>query len=292
VAGLVASQVMRFDAIGTKWVVELFEQAQDPEGLERAVHERIARFDQTFSRFRDDSLVHQMSRTAGDYALPEEGMALLRLYRRLYDATGGAVTPLIGQALEDAGYDAAYSLQPKAISPVPAWDEVLQLTENGVWLSRPALLDFGAVGKGALIDLVTEVVRGQGVAAFCINAGGDIRYVHPDNEPLPIALEHPGDPSMAIGVARLLGGSLCGSAGNRRAWAQYHHIIDPAAGTSPRHLQATWVCAADTAMADGLSTALYFAAPDQLKDFDFEYALVRADNTLDRSPGFPAEFFV
>jgi thiamine biosynthesis lipoprotein len=221
---------------------------------------------------------------------------LLELYHQLYERTDGALTPLIGQTLSAAGYDAAYSLRPAAELPTPpAWAEVLSYDGAQLTLSRPALLDFGAAGKGYLVDLVGEVLEAAGVTSYCVDAGGDLRYRRPEAEaqPLRVGLEHPGDPTQVVGVVELPPGlSLCGSAGNRRAWAGYHHILDPRTLASPQHLAAVWVTASTTLLADALTTALFFVAPAALRDYyEFEYACLAADFTLEASPGFAAEFF-
>lgn len=102
---------LAFDAIGTRWRIDA------PVPLDAVADEIAAtvdRYDRAWSRFRDDSLVARMAREGGSHALPPEGPALLGLLRRLHDATGGAVTPLVGAAMEHHGYDAAYSLVPRA----------------------------------------------------------------------------------------------------------------------------------------------------------------------------------
>jgi thiamine biosynthesis lipoprotein len=50
---------------------------------------------------------------------------------------------------------------------------------------------------------------------------------------------------------------------------------------------------ADTGLlADGLATALFFADAAMLqKHYNFEYAIVNNDFSLERSPNFPATFF-
>src|SRR5690348_14240178 len=97
----------RFDAIGTAWTIEIFEplSASQRSQLEQAIMRRIGQYDKDYSRFRDDSLIAAMSKKAGKYTLPDDAKPLFELYRQLYEATGGAVTPLIGQTLSDAGYD-------------------------------------------------------------------------------------------------------------------------------------------------------------------------------------------
>ncbi|HEY6737204.1 MAG TPA: FAD:protein FMN transferase [Candidatus Saccharimonadia bacterium] len=301
----------RFEAIGTYWVIEAYEPVDDEAwaDLLAAVAARIEAFDQAYSRFRPDSLVTTMAATAGTYQLPTDAAALFELYRELYEHTGGAMTPLIGGTLAAAGYDANYSLMPAAALLVPpAWDDVMAFAApNQLTLHQPALLDVGAAGKGYLADLVGEVLEAAGLTSYCVDAGGDIRYrlgasepaaaasepAASAAEPLRVGLEHPADPTQVIGVAELSPGwSICGSAGNRRAWAGYHHIVDPRTLQSPRHLAAVWVTARTTLLADALTTALFFVAPDTLRRYyEFEFALVRADMALAASPGFSAAFF-
>jgi thiamine biosynthesis lipoprotein len=202
------------------------------------------------------------------------------------------MTPLIGQTLVQAGYDAEYSLKPGKLTTPPEWDEVLKYNFPNLTLKKPALLDFGAVGKGYLVDIIGELLESQGVASFCINAGGDILYKTATGVKLDVALEHPANPDMGIGVAHLKNQSLCGSAANRRAWVDFHHIINPATLTSPKELSAVWVVADSGLLADALTTALFFVDQSVLqKHFDFAYALVSEDMSLAHSANFPAVFF-
>ncbi len=193
--------------------------------------------------------------------------------------------------MSDAGYDAAYSLQSKVLSTPPRWKDVLDFHGEVLTTTQPVLLDFGAAGKGYLVDLIGELLTQQGIASFCIDAGGDMLYRRSDVT-LRVGLEHPDDPSQVVGVAELHGQALCGSAGNRRAWGEYHHIIDPHTLTSPRHIKATWAVATDTMTADGLATALFFTTPQKLrKHFQFEYIIIYTDNHLEYSPAFPGHIF-
>ena len=286
--------VFTFDAIGTQWTIEIFQElsATRRTKIVTSTTDRIAAFDANYSRFRSDSLVARMAQKAGTYTLPSDARAMLDLYKKLYDITEGKVTPLIGDLLEDAGYDAQYSLQPKAIRGVPKWNEILEYDFPKLTVRRPTMLDFGAAGKGYLVDIIGELLHTQKVYAFSINAGGDILVSQPPTGTLPIALEHPADASMAIGIAKLSHGSLCGSSGNRRAWADYHHIMDPDKQASPMHIHALWVYAETAILADAISTCLFFASPELIaRYFDFEYAIVKTDNSLVVSPKFPATFF-
>lgn len=286
--------VLRFEAIGTKWDIQVLEPIEIAEWrrLRTAIRQRIEAFDKTYSRFRSDSLVSRAARQAGRYELPADGYKLLRFYERLYKATGGKVTPLIGQVMEALGYDASYSFEKKDVRRPPAWEEVLSYDRQGFTLTRPAVLDFGAAGKGYLVDIISELLEQAGVGSYLINAGGDIRHRSASGGLVKVGLENPLDNSEAIGAARLKNQSLCASAGNKRAWDGFNHIIDSVELRSPSEILASWVVAADTMTADGLATALFFAAPGGLqKQFSFSYAVLYKDMSLRSSPDFPAEIF-
>jgi thiamine biosynthesis lipoprotein len=234
-----------FEAIGTHWEIDVFELLTPlhEEELITRIKARIDEFDRAYSRFRDDSLVTEMSRRAGVYTLPRDAKPMLDLYRDLYRLTDGLVTPLIGDTLVEAGYDAEYSLQSKTVRAARGWDEVLRYDFPLLTLKSPAVLDFGAAGKGYLIDIVSEILHTEGVKHFCVDAGGDMFYSHPENKLLEVALENPNDTSEAIGIATIANESICGSAGNRRAWGEYHHIINPKSARSPKDIAAIWTVA-------------------------------------------------
>ncbi len=285
-----------FEAIGTRWRIDIYQDlSPDKRGeILRAIQTRIDVFDRDYSRFRQDSLVAKMAHESGTYALPQDAEAMITLYQRLYMITKGAFTPLIGQLLVEAGYDPKYSLLPKELHTPPTWEDALEYDFPRLTLKRPALLDVGAIGKGYLIDIVGELLQTFGIQAFCVDAGGDILYRHPEHQPLKIGLEHPANFEQVIGVATLTGEqSLCGSAGNRRAWREFHHIMDPRTLASPKHISAVWTVASTTLLADAMSTCLFFVSPQTLlKYYAFDYLIVRPDYSVDHSPGFPAELFM
>lgn len=284
-------QRREFEAIGTHWIIDLELPAKiHAEQLFTTVDQRIAQFDKDYSRFRSDSLVLRMAEQAGKYRLPADAQPIFDLYQKLYTVSAGALTPLIGQVLVDAGYDAAYSLEPKQLQRPPTWEEVLIYNYPHLTLHKPALLDVGAAGKGYLVDIVAEILREAGCKQFVIDAGGDIAVDVLASTPQRIGLEHPDDPSKAIGVVTVTKGSLCGSAGNRRSWEGFTHTIDPFTLASPRHLKATWVRAESTLLADGLATALSFVEPYVLQQhFSFEYVVMQANDSVIYSPGFGLE---
>jgi thiamine biosynthesis lipoprotein len=284
-----------FEAIGTHWQIDIQDDLSNEREvvLLEKINDRITKFDMDYSRFRDDSLVTKMSREAGEFYLPDDADQMITLYKKMYDVTSGLVTPLIGQVLVDAGYDAKYSLSPKKLTKPKEWDEVIVWEKPNLFLKEPALLDFGAGGKGYLVDIVSEIIEEEGITSYCVDAGGDMRQRNISGESLKVGLEHPEDKTMVIGVTNILNQSLCGSAGDRRKWTGFHHIINPDTLSSPNEILAVWTIAETTILADILTTGLFFISPEELtKHFEFEYLIVYSDYTMKKSDGFNAEIFM
>ena len=280
----------RFEAIGTAWQIDTREPLA-PD-VEAAVAARIEVFDRTWSRFRADSVVSAVAAGAGEWVLPDEADALLPFYDELNDATDGAVNPLVGRTLADLGYDAEYSLvESAAPSDVPYWSSV-EFSAPVLRTTSPVVIDVGAAGKGLLVDLVASIVE-EHTHQFTIDASGDM--YHGGTVPIRVALEHPLDPTRAIGVAELdPEDALCASATNRRAWGEgLHHVLDARTGRPTDDVIATWVVVPQSCMrADGLATAHFLADPDVLMDrFPHEFVRMHADGRVVWSPDFPGEIF-
>ncbi|MDM4761399.1 FAD:protein FMN transferase [Galbitalea sp. SE-J8] len=247
----------RFEAIGTLWQIDT--DAPLAPAVRQRVTERIAVYDRAWSRFREDSLVARIATAPGSYALPAEAGDLLEVYRALYAATDGAVSPLVGRSLEALGYDRAYSLRPGGPPlAAPRWEDAVAWDGATLTTVRPTLLDVGAAGKGQLVDLVLDELARAGVTAAIVDAGGDIR--RRGSGRIRVGLEHPGDATRAIGVVGLGDEAICASAGNRRRWgAGLHHVLDATTGLPAARVLATWAIAPTALVADGLATALFFA---------------------------------
>jgi len=284
---------MQFEGVGTQWQIDIYSPLSIPkyEYLQKLIQERIEEFEKLYSRFRFDSFINITLNQRGMYTLPPDAEPLFSLYEKLYKLTQGTFTPFIAQVLTDAGYDALYSFKKGSMKNPPEWSEVMNYTYPKVKIKKPQAIDFGAAGKGYLIDLVSDLIKEYGVSSFCIDAGGDIRYE--SKEPLRVGLENPLDMSQAIGVATITNISLCASSGSRRKWGTYHHIINPHTLTSPEKVIATWVLADKTITADALATSLFFVSPQTLlPHFSFECLILFADSSFDKSPSFPAELFL
>ena len=280
-----------FAAIGTPWTIDTQEPLE--ASVKAEITDRIEAFDKTYSRFRDDSVVSSLATTPQTITLPDDAVDLFALYRKLYEATSGSLSPLVGDALTHLGYDKTYRLTslPGPPPPILPFDEVISVEGSTLTTYRPVTIDIGAAGKGFLVDLVCDILVHHGVDSFTVDGSGDL--AHRGDILERIGLEHPHNPDLAIGVAEIDNRALAASAPQRRAWGHgLHHIIDALTGLPTTTVGATFVVADSAAIADGLATALFMCPPEKLGDqFSFEWVVVTSGGTIQVSPNFPGEVF-
>lgn len=281
-----------FDAIGTAWSITTDEPLA--QAATAAIAAQIEAFGATWSRFRSDSLVSRIRATPGRHRFPSEAAALFGLYGRLGRATGGRVNPLVGGRLESLGYGIGYTLR-AAPDPVgvPRWSDAAHWDGAFLTTTEPVLVDVGAAGKGYLVDLVAAVLDDHGVEQYVVDAGGDLR--HRGDRPTRVALEHPDDSTLAIGVVELSNQSLCASAPNRRSWGDVHHVLDGATGAPTRAIVATWALAPSALEADGLATSLFFEDAATLGragvGVEFEAIRITASKSVEATAGLEGALF-
>ncbi|MET4094807.1 FAD:protein FMN transferase [Arthrobacter sp. UYCu712] len=279
-----------FEGIGTRW--EVSTPSPLPEKHCRRLLDVVADYDAAWSRFRPDSLVARAARQPGSYQLPAGAAGLGPLYETLYRLSDGAMTPLIGGSLEQLGYDEGYSLRPGGPPlPAPRWEDVLEWDGTVLTISAPVVIDVGAAGKGQLADLLSAELLAAGIGEHFIDASGDL--LNPGTAPVEVALEHPYDPSRAIGVISLGAGALCASAANRRTWGDgLHHVLDGTTGAPVRTVVASWAMAGTAMLADALATALFFVDGPRLRTvFDFSWLTVYSDGHAEYSAEFEGALF-
>lgn len=250
---------LTFETIGTRW--EIWATHPIESRVLQSIFNEVQQFDKKWSRFRSDSQVSQLSSHPGLLSLDSDEQAMWQLYERLYQITDGALNPLIGQRLVDAGYDADYTLVPRAQTTlIPSWTDALQHSGEKLQVLKPALIDIGAGGKGLLVDKLSRILRAS-CDNFTVDAGGDM-YIYGHEE--SIGLEHPTDQQQVIGTLRLRDQAICGSAVNRRTWADMHHVFDARSGQPTHTVAATWASASSAMEADLMASALFFVEASRL----------------------------
>ena len=122
---------------------------------------------------------------------------VLRCALVLEDASDGLFNIACGDLLVSWHYlpaDDRFALSPQRSSPlirntiaIDAHDRVTKL--------RAALIDLGGIAKGHAVDLAVAALRAAGIAAACVNAGGDMRAYGACD--FPVIVRNPQAPTRA-----------------------------------------------------------------------------------------------
>jgi thiamine biosynthesis lipoprotein len=243
-------QKIEFRAMGSHMMAAL--DADTPEAAERmaGLPGLFEQWEQALSRFRPDSELSRLNRTAGTgcpFAASRVLWAVLGEAVEAARLTGGLVTPTMLDALERAGYDRTFealiqatpvgasrvALAKPAVSR-EAWRTIeMDEATRTVTLPRGVRLDFGGVAKGWAADNAARWLGGCGPAL--VDAGGDIAASGPmhDGSPWPVGVADPVTGGH-LDLVALNDGGIATSGRDYRKWVHdgtlQHHILDPRTG--------------------------------------------------------------
>ncbi len=222
------------------------------------------------TRFDPQSELMQLTAHAGD-ARPASAILFeaVAFALALAAETGGAFDPTLGLEMEARGFNREYrtgrAQRTAVIAPagVSYRDVAIDRDRRTIALTRPLVLDLGAVAKGLAVDLAARELAS--LENFVIDAGGDL-YLggrRAAGGPWRVGIRHPrgGGPVAAIRVSNA---AVCTSGDyERRASGgrDGHHILDPRTGASAAALASATVVAPSAMAADGLATAAFVLGP-------------------------------
>ena len=283
-----------WDALGTVLQITIWDPIPKEKFSEIifSLEKKVSDFENTFSRFKSDSLLSRLESQIGIIEVPRELTEMLQIYLRLYEISNKKFTPLIAGMLEDAGYNQEKTFVPKkVIEDIKDFSRVLEIVDS-THIDKKSVfkLDLGALGKGYMVDVLSVFLASEGIKRFLMDGSGDI-YYSDNSTPIRIGLEHPDDTTKVIGIIQMGQGSMCSSATNKRQWNKYSHYIDPVTKESPTDIIAVWVIAKEAVVADALTSVLFFVAPESVKGYDFEYCVLNKEYKIKHSKGFIAEWF-
>jgi thiamine biosynthesis lipoprotein len=262
----------------------------------------LADVDAACSRFRLDSELAQLAPGQPVYVSALLAQ-LVRTALAAADATDGLVTPTIGGAVIDSGYDRDWALMGSSVAlggttlrvrQAPSWRGIA-LHERCLTVPSGIRLDLGATGKAFTSDLIATAVAQRLGVGVLVGLGGDIATAGPtpDGGWNVLVQDRPGDPSVTVALPP--NGAIATSSTQGRRWLaggqQMHHILDP---RSCRPAETIWrtatVAAATCAQANSLSTAALILgreAPDWLRAEGSAARLVSAAGDVLCLNGFP-----
>lgn len=266
------------DLVDRRWRTTLAVTLRGPGALGWVPEARgwfraeVERLEQAASRFRPDSQVAAVNEGAGSWvpvgALLEE---LVEVALAAAEQTDGLVSPLLGHAVDAAGYRSwrageviAPSIEANTVVRPDAWQH-LELARGRVRIPEGTALDLGATAKAWLADEVAEQLAERTGLDVVAEMGGDLRAIG-RTAPWVVAADHevPGSPARWLEVRDA---GLATSGQGRRRWlttqGPAHHLIDPRTGRSA--VSRWWAASvlASTATAGNIASTAAILLDDQ-----------------------------
>jgi thiamine biosynthesis lipoprotein len=212
---------------------------------------------------------------------------LLIFSKEWYGKSEGKLNVALGAALElwhDAREAGLADPEKAALPSVDALKEaanhakiedvIIDKETSTVRLVDPEMkLDLGAVAKGYATEIVAKKLAAAGMDSGIINAGGNIRTI---GEPVDglrdkwsLGIENPGldNGEPLVETVFFKEGSLVTSGDYQRVYTvdgtRYHHLIDPDTLMPANFFRSVTIWAADSGLADALSTTLFLMSYEE-----------------------------
>lgn len=219
--------------------------------------------------------VNQMAGVA-PVAVEAELIDLLLYAKEIYVLTGGETNIALGAVLS-LWHDCRTTALEGGVAALPNADElseaarhtaidclVIDEAAGTVFLTdKDASLDVGAIGKGFAVEKAAALLRERGALGYVVNVGGNLRAIgtKPDGEGWVTGVTDPMGGEELLARLTLSDAALVTSGNYERFYTvadkRYHHIIDKDTLYPAEGFASVTVYAADSGLADALSTALF-----------------------------------
>lgn len=243
-----------FKAMGTPCDIQLF--AASPQQAQQAINAALAdvqRLEARYSRYRADSLLSAINRTAaagGSLEVDAETAVLLDYAATchqqsdgLFDITSG----ILRQAWRFEAQQLPDAALIEALLAKIGWHNVRWQKPN---LSFPVAgmeLDFGGIVKEYAVDRAAALCANVGIRHGLVNLGGDLKIIgaQPDGQPWRVGIRHPRQHQALLEAIPLVSGAVASSGDYERCLmidgVRYGHILNPKTGWPAGHLAAVSV---------------------------------------------------
>lgn len=254
-------------------------------GIEKQVQKTevdsvLVAFNESLSTYIPDSEISDLNNKGSIVFRSPYFYPVLERSKEVFDKTGGSFDPTVGPLIGAWGFGPEKqipdldSLEVDSLLKITGFSE-LDFDQQKATLPANYRLDFSAIAKGYAVDLVGELLEGQGVEDYLVEIGGEVRCrgKNDQGKSWSLGIE---DPTVAIleqellAVVRLKNLSLATSGNYRNYYERdgriYAHIIDPRTGYTAKHnLLSASVFALDCMTADAYATAMMVMGLDASK---------------------------
>jgi FAD:protein FMN transferase len=296
-----------FEALGTSAQVSVTDAELLDPAVE-AVEAALAAIDLACSRFRDDSELTALNRSAGrPFAASPLLVEALEVALRAAEQTDGDVDPTVGRAMTGLGWDCDFSVlvtrdERDRFQAIPAagWRSIaVDYARRIVEVPAGVQIDLGATAKAFAADRCALVASAAAPGAgVLVNLGGDLAVAGEapeDGWPVLVTDDHRSPLDGDGQTIALTSGGLATSSTTVRRWRaggrEHHHIVDPRTGLAAEEVWRTVsVAAASCVDANTASTAAIVRgreAPSWLERSGLPARLVALDGSVAYTGAWP-----
>lgn len=254
-----------------------------------------------------DSDIYALNQSSDQpVVMSDETVQLISFALQMAEETGGSLEPTLYPVLTAWGFTTETNRVPSAAEISTLLEAVdytqVRLEGNSVCLADGMMLDLGAVGKGYAGDLVSRVLKENGIESALLDIGGNIQTVgtKPDGSTWRLGLRNPFDGG-TLGILEVSNLAVVTSGNYERYFVgedgkRYGHIIDPATGYPVENgLASVTVISEEGRLCDALSTSLFVMGLEGASDYwrqhkNFEMILVTGNGEIYLTDG-AAEIF-
>ena len=268
-----------FTAMGCPCEIRLFATDNDlSQQVLHQCHEEALRFQNKFSRYRDDSIVSRINHSAGQspVTIDPETSAIMQYSsvcyvqsNGLFDITSGVLRKIWNMDTQTLPKQSEIDNCLQTIG----WDKVTLETDS-IFLPDPGMeLDLGGVVKEYASDAIAEKARQSGIESGYINLGGDIAIIgpQPDKRPWPIGISDPDRTDKPVATIQLSKGGVSTSGGYERYTnidgKHYSHMINPKTGWPVDSLISVSVAAHKAVVAGSMTSIALLQGSDSGVEF-------------------------
>lgn len=259
----------------------------DKTDLVTRISKRLQHLDRDlFSTYAPDSQVSRFNTHALGEPMTVSGelITVMQAAMQVHTASEGAFDVTIKPLVDLWGFGTAgrAGTVPDAAAILAAREAMgmnrLQIDAGNSTLTRlaPVSVDLSAIAKGYAVDAIAGLLDGQGIEAYLVEIGGEVRVAgsHPEGRPWQLGIETPQDsaPTLYRTINTPLSGAdkplaLAGSGSYRNYFVyegtRYSHTINPVTGRPVEHrLESVTVMAGSAMLADAWATALSVLGPE------------------------------
>lgn len=150
------------------------------------------------------------------------------------------------------------------ILPLINYKEIM-LTDSKIEFGKPKMkLDLSGIAKGYAVDLAVKELKGVGIKAGLVNAGGDIKVF--GDRLWKIGIKDPRETGI-VKVLELKNKAVATSGDYEKYFmldgVRYHHILNPRTGLPARECVSVTIISEDAVFADALSTGIFVFGPEK-----------------------------